>query len=1005
MAITVIGNLDSVTGTALTTLTVTSTVAVGDCRVLFVKIGNGLDSVASVSGGNCAASGGAAGSWARVAGPTVDTNATAHTHEIWLGTVSNTNSTGKETITLTYSLSIVGIGTDLDARAFSSGLGSGTTWAKDGSQSGFNNNASSASITYPSLTAAGSGELYVGHSRTPSGGSYGTPAGGGFTWVTTTDANGNPYIYSLSTGSGTVAPTQSTSASTSFAIGVLITASGATTHALAADGLASSSGTASIGLPPVVTGISPTSGPQAGGTAVTVSGRNLWDATAVKFAAASATSVVAGAIATITAVGSLISAVAAQQTTLSVSPAAAGNILMLAVETKFTVGQNYSCTGVSGGGCTQWTRAVQLLPDAQGIHEITIWYGVVTTPGAATITATFSNAGTVSTELACQEFHPSTGANTAWVADVVGTISSAASTTPPYPPLTPTSTGELYFGFIQWPGSGSGGGTTGFIYQTDANGNQVAYNLNVSGTVSPVASSASQVSSAGAVLMRAVDSRVTCVSPAGTGTVDVTVITPPGTSATSAADLFTYTTLPLAADGKASSSGTATFVLTEPLVADGKASSSGTAALVLKLALAADGKASSSGSIAFTVLLVADGKASSSGSASFGLSLPLTAAGKASSSGTALLVTGKIQDPFAVVAPKPKSPLLGCGIWRVFVATRGGSQLLAELAFETLTLSRKLSDTSDCSVVVSGDVSAECAPVLASLEPFKHEIVAFRNWQSRDVPAWAGPVTVPVWGPYDLTIGARDLFAWFDRRHLPFARNFLATDLGSIFGQYMADALVQDPSPMISLMFRGEIGIVGARSNSAVGSTIAGDALRELSRSGVNFSAIGRTIYWAGVTDNTATVTLYDGAILQDAGGGSPKLTKQGLNMATQVIVNGATLGFGVQVQSTVGFPDSDHGLITLVVSEPLIQDALSATKAGAGRLGFLNPAPHYLTLVLSPQAPVAFEQLIPGIRLDAAFRLGVLDVMDSYRLHQVDVSVDSKGDEKVALTLVPLVV
>src|SRR5581483_9526491 len=41
------------------------------------------------------------------------------------------------------------------------------------------------------------------------------------------------------------------------------------------------------------------------------------------------------------------------------------------------------------------------------------------------------------------------------------------------------------------------------------------------------------------------DSQITAVSPGGSGTVDVTVITPAGTSETSAADQFTYVGLPV----------------------------------------------------------------------------------------------------------------------------------------------------------------------------------------------------------------------------------------------------------------------------------------------------------------------------------------------------------------------------------------------------------------------------------------------------------------------------
>jgi hypothetical protein len=40
---------------------------------------------------------------------------------------------------------------------------------------------------------------------------------------------------------------------------------------------------------------------------------------------------------------------------------------------------------------------------------------------------------------------------------------------------------------------------------------------------------------------------ITAVAPEGSGTVDVTVITPEGTSPTSSADQFTYTALPFGA--------------------------------------------------------------------------------------------------------------------------------------------------------------------------------------------------------------------------------------------------------------------------------------------------------------------------------------------------------------------------------------------------------------------------------------------------------------------------
>jgi hypothetical protein len=216
MAITHLG-LDSSTGTASTTLAIVNgTVAVGDMRRLRSKI-NGTPTITSISGGNCT-------TWTKVAGPDTDTNGTAAKHEMWIGTVTNTNSTGKETITITWSATVTGLGIDFICRSFSNGNAT-TTWARDGAALTFKNNASTTTITYPTGTATNAGELYTGGARCPSGGSYGTPGGTPASgWVTGTDANGNPDIYNLSVGSGSIAPTQSTTATLSYANGVLIIA-------------------------------------------------------------------------------------------------------------------------------------------------------------------------------------------------------------------------------------------------------------------------------------------------------------------------------------------------------------------------------------------------------------------------------------------------------------------------------------------------------------------------------------------------------------------------------------------------------------------------------------------------------------------------------------------------------------------------------------------------------------------------------------------------------------
>ena len=87
-----------------------------------------------------------------------------------------------------------------------------------------------------------------------------------------------------------------------------------------------------------------------------------------------------------------------------------------------------------------------------------IWTGKVTSTGSSTITFTWS--GTVTghyEEYGVQEFSAGLGANTAWALDKSGTVNGASSTTVPFPSLTPSGPGELYFGYTVSQQRGHGG--------------------------------------------------------------------------------------------------------------------------------------------------------------------------------------------------------------------------------------------------------------------------------------------------------------------------------------------------------------------------------------------------------------------------------------------------------------------------------------------------------------------------------------------------------------------
>ena len=287
---------------------------------------------------------------------------------------------------------------------------------------------------------------------------------------------------------------------------------------------------------PTVTNVGPTSGPTAGGTSVTITGTNLSAATSVHFGPTagaitsnSATQVVAtspaggagtvdvtvttgggtsptsvadhftytAATGAITAVGPFLTQTnqpSRASELISVSPAAAGDVLALAVEEKFPTTPAFSVATVTGGGVTTWHKAIGG-PTTDAQHGQELWWGTVTAPGASTIAVGFTAASTAgtsesATSLDVQEFHSSMGGGTVWAVDATGVLDTGVSTTTPrYPSLTPTGSHEAYFGYLAIPGWVSAGSTPGVVYQPDVRGNQCAYDVDVSASITPTTSS------------------------------------------------------------------------------------------------------------------------------------------------------------------------------------------------------------------------------------------------------------------------------------------------------------------------------------------------------------------------------------------------------------------------------------------------------------------------------------------------------------------------------------
>ncbi|MBR0848152.1 IPT/TIG domain-containing protein [Bradyrhizobium diazoefficiens] len=258
---------------------------------------------------------------------------------------------------------------------------------------------------------------------------------------------------------------------------------------------------------PTVTSISPTSGPVVGATTVAITGTNFTGVTAVTFGATAATSFTVNSATSITATAPAGAGVV----DIKVTTASGGTSATSAAD-QFTyvappvISSISPTAGPTGGGTTVIITGTGLSAATAVVFGATAATGF-TVNSATQITAT-SPAGTGTVDVRVTT--PIGGTSAVSAADQFTYVAAPAVTS-----MSPTS----------GPG---GGGTTVTIIGT-------GFSTASAVTFGAIAASGFTISSS---------TQIIATSPAGTGTVDIHVTNPGGTSATSAADQFTYIPAP-----------------------------------------------------------------------------------------------------------------------------------------------------------------------------------------------------------------------------------------------------------------------------------------------------------------------------------------------------------------------------------------------------------------------------------------------------------------------------
>ena len=254
---------------------------------------------------------------------------------------------------------------------------------------------------------------------------------------------------------------------------------------------------------PVVTGVSPAAGPDAGGTSVVISGTSLSGASAVDFGSTPAT-ITADSATSVTATAP------AGSGSVDVTVTTPGGTSQATASDLFTYAAVPVVTGV----------APEVGPPDGGTSVVISGTGL----GAATTVDFGANPATITSDTSTSITATSPGGSGA--VDVTVTTAGGTSATSPADLFTygsaPAVSGV----------SPTAGPTTGGTSVTIA-GNNLG------------GATAVDFGSTPATITGDTASSITATAPAGTGTVDVTVTTANGTSATSAADQFTYVAAPV----------------------------------------------------------------------------------------------------------------------------------------------------------------------------------------------------------------------------------------------------------------------------------------------------------------------------------------------------------------------------------------------------------------------------------------------------------------------------
>lgn len=348
---------------------------------------------------------------------------------------------------------------------------------------------------------------------------------------------------------------------------------------------------------------------------------------------------------------------------------------------------------------------------------------------------------------------------------------------------------------------------------------------------------------------------------------------------------------------------------------------------------------------------------------------------------------------------------LGCASdYTALLTFRGGARTAGDLdGITTLGFDRRMNDTGLASLTVSKkDLTPSCRAILAasaSAEPWMYEVTIYRDEEL----AWQGPLISSIEDDVSLQLAAQDVTAWLAVRLNRAAYDYSSAGLNpaALAAQLSAGALAADDPGIAAWIVADTTGSELTYRAALAESAAVLTTLSDMAKTTLAYTAVGRRL-WFSTPSRLAAGSVV--ALSPDSMEGPIVVHKDGGLFASRIMSAGSGVVSYAPPTATGQTYDS-RGLVERIITNQIIVQADADATAAAALAGAQSTT--YVRVqdgcVLTPTAPVAFDQLVPGVMVRLRSPDDYLTQVDEMlQLSRVTVGW-AGGQEQIGVSLVPM--